>query len=721
MTVQESFNIAIKHHQAGRLDEAESLYRQILAGQPNHAEALRLQGLISLQLGRKRLAVDLIGRAVALRPGWAEALGDLGDAFMGTGQLDQAISAYRQSLALKPNNAAAIGNLGLALLYKGLTEEAISAYRQALALKPDYPEALSNLGISLRRKGQLDEAIASFQRAIVIRPHFAQAHSNLGNALRARGNFDEAIAAYRRAVALQPNDPDAYVNLSIVLSETRQLDDAIAASRQAIALRADLAEAHVSLGMALKNKGQLDEAVSAYRRAIAIKSNIPEVYNNLGNVLLDRGEINEALEAYRQAVSLNAGYAEAHSNLIYAMHFDPRCETRTIAGELRSWNERHARPWKRAGAPHGNTPEPNRRLRIGYVSPDLCAHPVGRFLKPLFQHHDREAFTTFAYAHVPVPDAMTHELRAATGQWRDIVSLSDEQAADLIRQDQIDILVDLTMHSAHNRLLVFARKPAPVQATYLAYCSSTGLEAIDYRFSDPWLDQPAEAEAIYSEKTIYLPETYWCYAPLYLAPEVTPVPALQHGNITFGCLNKFCKVSDGALAAWAKLLHAVPSSRLLLYAQQGGHRLRVADQLKREGIEPGRLEFVGFMPGREYFESYGQIDIALDTFPFGGGTTTCDALWMGVPTVSLAGQTAVGRGGLSILSNVGLPELVVRSEEQYVQIAAGLANDLPRLIDLRSTLRRRLERSPLMDAFRFTRNVESLYRRIWQTWCESVR
>jgi protein O-GlcNAc transferase len=288
--------------------------------------------------------------------------------------------------------------------------------------------------------------------------------------------------------------------------------------------------------------------------------------------------------------------------------------------------------------------------------------------------------------------------------------------ADLIRQDKIDILVDLSMHTWGNRLLVFARKPAPVQVTYLAYCSSTGLQTIDYRLSDPYLDPLGGDESIYSEKTVRLPETFWCYQPI-VRPDVGKLPALGNGFVTFGCLNNFAKVSEPTLASWGRLLRATPGSQLLLHALEGSHRQRVVERLGREGVEDGRVRFVSRMGANEYFEMYRQIDIALDTFPQGGGTTTCDALWMGAPVVSLAGKTAAGRGGLSILSNLGLAELVGQNEEEYVRLGVQLARDIPRLSNLRSTLRQRMERSPLMDGPRFARNVEAAYRGMWETWC----
>jgi predicted O-linked N-acetylglucosamine transferase (SPINDLY family) len=300
------------------------------------------------------------------------------------------------------------------------------------------------------------------------------------------------------------------------------------------------------------------------------------------------------------------------------------------------------------------------------------------------------------------------------------LGLSDEAAARVIRDDQIDVLVDLTMHMADNRLLVFARKPAPVQATYLAYCGTTGLTTIDYRLTDPFLDPPSQSGAgggpIYSEESICLPETYWCYRPPAEIELRGAPPALDSGNATFGCLNNFCKVTGATLDAWGQLMQRVPGSRLVIHARPGSHRDRVRDFFTRQNIAPDRLTFADKLPLREYLRIYDEIDVALDPFPYGGGTTTCDALWMGVPVVSLAGQTAVSRGGLSILSNLGLAELVAADVGRYVEIASGLACDLSRLAHLRGTLRNRMLRSPLMDAPRFARNIETAYRQMWHRW-----
>jgi predicted O-linked N-acetylglucosamine transferase (SPINDLY family) len=390
------------------------------------------------------------------------------------------------------------------------------------------------------------------------------------------------------------------------------------------------------------------------------------------------------------------------------------------------WEQTYARPLEAQIEAHTNDRSQDRtstrsvesRLRVGYVSPDWREHPIGRFMLPLLSNHDHERFEIFCYSDLARPDALTKRLRDLADVWRDTAGLPDDRVARLIRADRIDILVDLTMHMAGSRLLTFARKPAPVQVTYLAYCGTTGLPTIDYRLTDPYLDPPGSDERFYSEWSVRL-RSYWCYEPLDGAPDVQLPPAQLAARVTFGCLNNFCKVSPESLATWCRLLRALPSSRLLLHAAEGVHRERLRKRAAAEGIEPQRIEFVGTFPVAKYLEQYHRIDIALDPFPYPGGTTSCDALWMGVPVVTLPGVTAISRGGLSILSNLELPELVAASPDEYVRIAAELAANLPRLADLRATLRERMRISPLMDAPGFARDIEAAYRRMWQEWVGS--
>ncbi len=751
LSVEQALQIAFQHHQAGQLAQAEPLYRQILAQQPQNADALHYLGVLASQAGRNDVAVDLIRQALALKPNVPETHNNLGNVLSAQGHLDDAIASFRQAVFLNPGYAQACNNLGNALQVKGQLEEAAAAFRQAIAVKPDYAEASSNLGTVLADKGQIDQAIIAFRQAIALNPHLPEPHINLGDALRRAGQLEEAIAACRQAIALKPSSSEAHVNLGNALRDSGQLDEAIAAYRQAIVLRPNLPEAHSNLGSALADKGQVEEAIAACRRSIALKPNFPDAHVNLGTCLHAKGQLDEAIASYRQALALQPNHAAAHlnlgsslqaagqldgaiasyrqaialnpnspqaqSNLVLTLHYHAGYDARAIAEEHHRWNRQHAEPLRSCIQPHSNDRTPDRRLRIGYVSPDFRQHPVGRFLLPLLANHDKSRVEIFAYAHVPVPDAMTQRLRSHTDGWRSIVGISDAQAAELIRQDRIDILVDLAGHTAHGRLLLFARKPAPVQATYLGYPDTTGLSTMDYRLTDAYADPPGQTEPYHSERLARLSPCAWCYQP----SPCPPVTERRDGPITFGCFNAFAKVTEPMLRLWGRILQAVPESRLLLKTAGLGSqavRRRVQQILSEAHVGPERLELLGHEPDRDrHLALYGAMDIALDTFPYHGTMTTCEALWMGVPVVTLAGATHVSRVGVSLLSNAGLPELVAQDPDHYVRIASTLAADKVRLAELRLNLRQQMEHSPLMDAPHYAANIEAAYRQIWRQWC----
>ncbi|MEA2631852.1 MAG: protein O-GlcNAc transferase, partial [Chloroflexota bacterium] len=623
----------------------------------------------------------------------------------------------RRVLARCPDHADALHSLGILANMTGRPDAAIDLIARAIAVNPAVAEYHGSLGESYGRSGRWSEAIASLRRAVELKPDYAEAHNNLGNALQGEGRFDEAIAAYARAIQLKPDHARAHSNLGNALQAKGRLDDAIAAYSRAIQLEPEYAKAHNNLGNALQSEGRLDEAIAAFERAIAVNPDLAEAHNNLGVVFKDQGRLDEALACFRGAVERKPDFSGAASNVLYTLYFHPDYDARAILAEHRRWDARFADPLADSIRPHPNDPSPDRRLRIGYVSPDFRSHPVGLFMVPLLESHHHDNYEIVCYSNSSLADAITGRCRAHADVWREVRGLSDERLALAIRRDRIDILVDLTMHMANGRLLVFARKPAPVQVTYLAYCGTTGLGTMDYRLTDPYLDPPGQEERPYSERSIHLGETYWCYRPAVQTPPRKTTPASQAGHITFGCLNNFCKVTAPTLEVWSRLLRAMPEARLLLHADAGSHRDRVRDFLTRQGVSPDRLTFSGRMPTPDYFRMYERIDVALDPFPYGGGTTTCDALWMGVPVVTLAGQTAVGRGGLSILSNVGLSDLVARDSDEYVRICLELARDRSRLNELRASLRARMQRSPLMDAPRFARGIEAIYRTIWGRWC----
>jgi predicted O-linked N-acetylglucosamine transferase (SPINDLY family) len=685
LTLQQAFDLAVAHHQSGRLQEAESIYRQILAHQPNHPDALNNLALILQHAQAHAEAVDLLRKAISIQPGNERTHTNLGNALAAMGQMDAAIAA----------------------------QEA------ALRINPRFPEALQNLGSTFRDLGRNAEALNMYQRALTSRPDYLAAHFGAGTTLLAMGRTDEAIAALRAAVKLHPNDAKAHNSLGTALGLTGRFEEAIEQFRRVLAIDPKHAEALNNLGNVMTSAGKLDEALAALNQAIALKPENPEAYVNLGNLWKETGEPERATAAYQQAITFKPDFPDGQSNFLLSLEYHPGMDAHAIAAHQREWNRRQAKPLSASLPSFANDRSPERRLRIGYVSPDFKQHAITLFLLPLLENHDREAFEIFAYSQVLAPDHLTDRVRAQTHHWRSSVGLSDAQAAAIIRDDRIDILVDLALHTSGNRLLVFARKPAPVQATYLAYAGSSGLSTMDYRLSDPHLDPvtdpPGGDQSVYSEKTVRLPATYWCYQPLVDLP-LSPRRAAQGAPITFGCLNNFCKVNAAVLELWARVLHAVPGSRLILHTQPGNHRAAVLERFARGGVDPSRINLVGRVSTHDYFQLYQQIDIALDTNPFGGGTTTCDALWMGVPVITLAGERAVGRGGVSILSNIGLPDLIANSPEHYVVLAATLAGDLARLSELRSSLRGRMRSSPLMDAPRFARDVEAAYRQMWLNW-----
>ena len=755
MTVAQAFEIALQHHQAGRLAEAEALYRQILAVEPQHADALHLLGVIAHQVGRSDLAVEMILKAIAVVPGDPVFNKNLGEAYRTLRLFDEAIVAFRRSLAGDPGSAVTHSNLGAALAQSGQIDEAVSANRHAIQLKPDYAEAHSNLGAALGAQGQLDEAVAAYRRAIQLKADYAEAHNNLGNGLRAQGQLDEAVAACRRAIQLKPDLAEAHNNLGAALTAQGQLDEALAACRRAIQLKPDLAEAHSNLGNALTAQGQLDEAVAAYRRAIQLKPDYAEAHSNLGNGLTAQGQLDEAVAAYRRAIQLKPDLAEAHnnlgnalkdmglleaamdahrraiqfkpdfsvahSNLLFGMHYLPVFDEAEMFAEHVRWGEVHAKPLAKCVAADANGREPERQLRVGYVSADFREHSMAYFFEGLLANHDRPQVGTFCYADVACGDGFTERLRGHAGQWRRITGMSDGQVAEMIRGDRIDILVDLSGHTAGNRLLVFARKPAPVQVTWLGYPDTTGMEAMDWRFTDAFADPSGMTEHLHTEKLVRLPGSAWCFRPSDAAPSVEPAPAERTGHVTFGCFNAMAKITCEVLALWGKVLEAVPGSRLLLKNGSLGEasvQARVRESLAGAGVRAERVEFMAKQAGvGGHLAVHGRVDIALDTYPYHGTTTTCEALWMGVPVVTLAGRTHVSRVGVSLLTNAGLPDLIARTPEEYVELAAKLAGNVARLSELRATLRERMRASPLMDAPRFARNVEQAYREMWRAWC----
>lgn len=626
----------------------------------------------------------------------------------------------RTILLAQPDHAEALHLLGLLASGAGRHGLAADLVRRAIAISPEAEHYHNSLGLILTVTRQWDQARGSLREALRLKPDYALAHNNLGLVMAQQGGYEEAVVEYRVAIQCQPRLAEAHNNLGNALAEMEQLSAAIDAFREAIDSNPNYTPAYNNLGNAFRIQGCLDEAVAAFRAALRLEVGCAEFHNNLGNALKDQGMLEEAIGSYRRAVSLNPGLPSFQSNLLYALEFLETPNPGAIRSEQLRWNRRHANSGKQPIRPHDNDADPERRLKVGYVSPDFRDHPLAFFIVPTIEAHDRGKVEVCCYSTVRWRDSITTRLQQAADRWRDVAALSDAELANRIREDRIDVLVDLTMHSADNRLPVFARKPAPVQVSWLAYPGTTGLDAIDYRLTDARMEPAGAPESASLESAVRLPDSWCCYEAICTFPAVAELPALQTNRVTFGSLNQFSKCNAKMLRCWAQILLAVERSRLLLHCPSVERRKYVTQLFEEAGIGDDRIEFAGRCSWADYLHLFGRIDVCLDSFPCNGMTTTCHALWMGVPVVTLSGSAAVSRAGRSLLTAVGLEELVAGDEDEYVCIAKTLTGDLPRLARWRVTMRQRMRSSPLMDPPRFTRNLEDAYRAMWRNWCVNV-
>jgi predicted O-linked N-acetylglucosamine transferase (SPINDLY family) len=680
MTSQELLELAVQSHRQGQFMFAESQYRKILKYEPNNPDALFLSALLARQTGRMEMALDQMTQAVKVAPGNSDYWNGLGVTLAEMNRLNEAIGAYQQALALKPDAVDALSNLGDAFCRNGDWDATITVCRRVVALRAESPEAHCNLGVALFQKGMYDQAVACYKAALSLRPNYLQALNNLGNALARNRDWPGAIERYRAALAIKPDMPEIMSNLADALSRV----------------------------------GEFDEAVDLYRGALALRPELVGTIHNLGNALLKRGDVDEAVACHKKAAALRPDDASIAGDLILATIYHPDYDSTAILDQLRKWDEKYARPLLPA-TPAISTPIAGRRLKIGYLSADFRDHVVGRNVLPLLREHDKEQFETFCYSNVAFPDSVTELYRTYAAHFKTILPLNDEQAAELIRQDQLDILVELALCSRGNRLLIMARKPAPIQVTFAGYPGSTGMKAIDWRLTDPYLDPPG-SDADYVARSHRLPHSFWCYDPAAFVskddPPLAPPPALANGLVTFGCLNNSTKINDAVLALWSRVLQRLPKSRFIVNLPKGTARRRAMEQL---AVDPGRVDFVDYQPRPQYLAAFARFDIGLDTIPYNGHTSSLDAMWMGVPVITRVGRTVVGRAGWSQLSNLKLTDLAAHSNDEFVEIAVALANDQSRLVELRNTLRQKLLDSPLTNAKDFTRGIEQAYREMIQT------
>jgi len=683
--------------------------------QPSGPDPLSLKALAELFNQGRHAEAEASARALAAaHPADGFSWKVLGTVLLILGRPAEAAEASARAAALLPHDAQVHANLAIALQSLGDLPKAEASYRRALALNPNFADAHSNLGNTLHALKRTDEAEACFRRAMELAPGNAHIHANLGAALNALGRPQEAEASCRRALELNPNAAQAHNALGMALNAQNRPAEAESCFRQALALRPGYAEALNNLGNALHHLGRLLESEQSFRNSLAIRPADAETLSNLGNTLHTLGRLREAESCYREALAIRPDLTAARSNLLFVLSHAEHCGPAEYLEEARRYGREAA---QRAGAPYAawRCETKPRRLRVGFVSGDLRSHPVGHFLEAVLEQLDPERVELLAYPTANDGDALTERIRPCFAAWKSLAGLRDEAAAELIHADGPHVLVDLSGHTAQNRLELFARKPAPVQVSWLGYFASTGLAEIDFLLADE-TGVPEGHRQWFTETIVPLPETRLCFTAPKDDIAVGPLPALKNGGVTFGSFQNLAKIGEPVLDLWAEVLVALPGSQLRLQCRQlddsaVGETLRAS--LARRGVKSDRVRLLTGVPRNEYLTAHNEVDIILDTFPYPGGTTTCEALWMGVPTLTLAGKGLLGRQGASLLTAAGLSDWIAWSGQEYRDKAVALASDLPGLAALRQDLRKRALASALFDAPRFARRLETA---LWDMW-----
>ncbi|HDR9175346.1 TPA: tetratricopeptide repeat protein [Burkholderia vietnamiensis] len=723
----QALQTALAHHQSGRLAEAKTLYDAILTAQPGQPDALHFLGLLACQLKQYDAGLALMKQSLVERPD-ASYFNNLGNMLRESGRLDDAIAHYRRAVTLRPDYPEAHNNLGNALRDAGDPTAAMASCARAIELRADYAQAYNNLGNALQDLGDLDGAAKHYERAIELDASMAMAHANLsavrhkqlrcaealthaldairlapnlgeahnhaGNAYHGLNRLDDALACHRTAVTLNPADAGACHNLSVVLLKLQRLDEALVYCRQALQAGAPAVLMHVNLGDILRAQGNVDAAVHAYRDALAL---VRDDADDVAATVLSRLLFSAAASA---CVSPADYLADA---LRYGRHLAAR-------------STRYAHdPRERAARAQG------RPLRVGFVSGDLRLHPVGIFLESVLAHLDRTRIDLRVYVTTDEEDAITAKLKPHVSVWRSIAALPPEAAARMIHDDGIDVLVDLAGHTQSSGLAAFGWKPAPVQASWLGFFATTGCDAIDYFIGDRYTLPDADAHH-FVEAPWRLPDSFLCFTPPADEVEVGPLPMAAHGHPTFGCFGQLVKIGDDVVHAWSRILHAVPDARLLLKAHELGRegvRDATVARFARHGIGADRLILEAGSPRTEYLNAYNRIDVALSPFPYPGGTTTAEAMWMGVPVLGMKGSRFVTHICESLLHAAGMGDWIADGEDAYVAKAIAAVRDRERLATLRAGLRAQLLASPLCDARRFATHLEAAFLAMWQRYTNS--
>lgn len=741
-TMEQALATCRQLFQNNALDQAELEARRLLSQAPKTGEAWYYLGMIAHRRGNNAEALRLLATAANFSSDNPEIQNHFGNALRSHGHLDEATDRYEAAIRLNPHYASPFFNLGLVQSERGNTEsaesffmhaltidpafdsahnslgilrlkqgkpaEAIHFFREALQYEPNNVEALNNLAIALTRDKRPHEALSACMTAITIAPNCAELYNTQGIAFSDLGAWEQAVTCYEKALQLIPKYPEALNNLANVHRKQGDIVTAIKLLLRALELQPEYAVAWHNIGICYREQGELQQAVTAYQKSLHFHPKNALALYDLGNALIAQGLLDEAMQAYDAAIEAAPQLSIAHSNKLLAMNYSTACSADDIFQASLKFQDFFS------STSYINQPNKTRtgKIRVGYVSGDFRRHSVSYFLQSLFRHHNRDTFELICYSDVKNNDEYTVFFKQHADIWKTIVGLSNEQVAHTIAEDCVDILVDIAGHTSH-RLEVFAHKPAPIQVTWLGYPGTTGLSSIDYRFTDEISDPPGESDRHHTETLIRLSSGFLCYTPPLHAPSISQPPQLETGRITFGSFNNISKITPETIAMWSTLLKRIPNAQLLLKSHALYDRETSNRYLKSfitQGVTPGRVVIKPWTQTTEsHLAMYNEIDIALDTFPYNGTTTTCEALYMGVPVITLCGDRHASRVGASILHRVSLDALIATSQENYIEKAIALANDTARLTELRTTLRNRLLTSPLGDGATFTKNVEDAY------------
>lgn len=737
-TILEALSIAFDHHRSGRLVEAETLYHRILDADPENAAALQLLGSLLAARGDDAAAAGLFRRSLAREPANPDVRFNLAVVLGRLGHVDAATALFRQVLALAPDHAGAWNNFALSLLASGDPDAATPAFRHAVAARPDFAEAWFNLAGSLDGRAPLAELWAVLQEAVARCPGFAPLHAvqervrpafllDLAATLHESGRLEEALSTLRTALPLllaAGKDPSpALFRGAELLTDLGRDAEAEPWWRRTLALCPEEVAALYALGIRQARAYDYDAARASYERVLRLAPHVAKAAMMLGGVCFEQGDIAAAIAAFRRALDLRPDLSEARSGLLFALSFDEEADPDAVYQEYRRFDALHAAPLATEAVPLTNDRDPGRRLHVGYVSPNFYGHPCGNFVLPVIEQADRAGFAVTCYSSSLHRDAMTEAFERAADRFVLCHGESDAAFAERVRRDRVDILVDCSGHLAGHRLFAFARRAAPVQVGFPLYPDTTGLSAMDYRLMDPHF-APPWADSWHSEALVRLPDAHIVFKPRP-SDEVPPAdaPVRHRGFVTFGSFNNMSKLGECTVAAWAAILNAAPTARLLLKWRSLGNRTTgfgaaTLSRFAAHGVDPSRIDLQGWTA--DPHQIYREIDLALDPLVANGGTTSCEALWMGVPILTCTGRRVFSRVGTCHLTNIRLTDLIAASPDEYIRLAVELAADPARLIALRQGLRERMAASPLMDAARYTRHLERAYRLMWQRWCTGL-